>query len=126
MSDTKKAQNIGDVTDIPAQLDVVPSVPGTYVGGHDMQGADGQVRTDRPGELLGTPIAKAKADGNTIAQGDYVRQEVDRAHREELPLLGGKQADDWKPGNDKGSKARTAELAPASGRVAATTTTETA
>lgn len=130
MTETKKAQDIGDVTDIPAQLDVVPSVPGTYVGGHDMQGADGETRTDRPGEILGTPIADEGHDtarAKEHAKHDYVRSEVDRANREELPRLGGDVEDTWTAGDSKGSKAKTAELAPAAkATVAAPLTTETA
>lgn len=98
--DTKKAKDIGDVTEVPAGLDVVPTVPGTYVGAHDLQGADGEERTDRPGEILGTPIpdaSRADARAREQARGDYVTAEVDRANREELPKLGGPVADTWEP-----------------------------
>lgn len=105
MSDTKKGQNIGDVTDVPDGLDVVPSVPGTYVGGHDMQGGDGTTRTDRPGEILGTPIpddSRTAARDKETAKHDHVRSEVDRANREELPRLGGASDDTWEPTKGKG------------------------
>lgn len=107
-----KGKNIGDETDIPAGLDVVPSVPGTFVGGHDMQGADGKTRTDRPGEILGTAADADATDANAArakekAKHDYVRSEVDRANREELPKLGGAVEDSWEAGDSKGSKAAT-------------------
>lgn len=86
-------------TDIPAGLDVETAVEGTYIGAHDNQGTDGETRTDRPGEILGTVIADAKAEARTteLAKHDYVRAEVDRANREELPKLGGDIADTWAP-----------------------------
>jgi hypothetical protein len=105
VSDTKKAKDIGDVTEVPAGLDVVPTVPGTYIGSHDLQGADGETRTDRPGEILGTPIPDEGRSGARAKEGakhDYVRSEVDRANREELPKLGGDIEDTWKAGNSKG------------------------
>jgi len=37
-----------------------------------------------------------------------VTSEIDRANREELPLLGGTADDGWEPGDSKGSKAKTA------------------
>lgn len=116
VTDTKKAKDIGDVTDIPAGLDVVPSVPGTYIGGHDLQGADGEERTDRPGEILGTPIPDETRSASRAKEGarhDYVTSEVDRANREELPKLGGTVDSGWEPGDSKGSKAKTAATAPA-------------
>lgn len=121
MADTKKGKNIGDETDVPAQLDVVPSVPGTYVGGHDVQGADGTERTDRPGEILGTAIpdeSRKAAREHSQARSDYVTSEVDRANREELPLLGGTVDDGWEPGN-----AGTTDAAPAARSEAASTRT---
>lgn len=101
MSDAK---TVADVTDMPAGLDVVPTVPGTHVGGHDVQGTDGTTRTDRPGELLGTvaetdddkKAREANADKQT-AKADYIAAEVDRANREDLPKLGGPVQDDWAP-----------------------------
>lgn len=132
MAETKDAKDAADVTEVPSGLDVVVTVPGTIVGSHDLQGTDGTERTDRPGEILGTP---AKTSGENTAQDgraregarhDYVRSEVDRANREELPKLGGNAEDTWEPGDSKGSKARTAELAPAARTTAATATTDTA
>jgi hypothetical protein len=100
-----KAKDIGDVTDMPAGLDVVPTVPGTFVGGHDLQGTDGTPRTDRPGEILGTPVTddetKANIEANRekeTAKHDAVREAVDRNNREVLPLLGGNQDDGWEEG----------------------------
>lgn len=107
-------------TVVPAGLDVVPAVPGTFVGGHDMQGADGTVRTDRPGELLGTPVAKPKSNANSVAQADYIRQEVDRANREELPMLGGEVEDTWSAKEPKARKATPAEEAGVAATIAAT------
>lgn len=109
-----KDHSIEGNTDVPAGLDVVPSVPGTYVGGHDMQGADGTVRTDRPGEILGSTIPKEYRTGaraKDAERSDYVTSEIDRANREELPLLGGTADDGWEPGDSKGSKAKTAATA---------------
>jgi hypothetical protein len=98
-----KAKDIGDVTDMPEGLDVVPSVPGTFVGGHDLQGVDGTPRTDRPGALLGTPVtdseaAKSRAEARQLEEdkADAVREAVDQNNREVLPLLGGKNPDNWK------------------------------
>jgi len=97
-----KAKDIGDVTDMPAGLDVVPTVPGTFVGGHDLQGTDGTVRTDRPGEILGTPVttsdqAKSRAEAREFetAKADAQTEAVDRNNREVLPLLGGRNPDNW-------------------------------
>ena len=90
-NDTK---SVADVTDVPKGLDVVPTVPGTFVGGHDVQGADGKERTDRPGEILGTPAGKSTKHDKTareteLEKTDFVTAEVDRTNREVLPLLGG-------------------------------------
>lgn len=100
-NDTK---SVADVTDVPEGLDVIPTVPGTFVGGHDVQGADGKPRDDRPGEILGTPANDTTrhdqtAREQTAAQTDFVTQEVDRNNREVLPLLGGPNTDalGWKP-----------------------------
>lgn len=109
------AKNIAETVDMPAGLDVVPAVPGTFVGGHDVQGTDGTTRTDRPGEILGTPaLTDAQESRNTTnreretARADFVTAEVDRANREDLPKLGGDAADDgWK------AEGRTARKAPA-------------
>lgn len=95
-------------TNVPAGLDVVPSVPGTYVGGHDMQGADGKVRTDRPGEILGTAIPHDRSGSKDAERADYVTSEVDRANREELPLLGGTADDGW----EAAGKTKTTDGAP--------------
>jgi hypothetical protein len=95
-----KAKTVADTVDPPEGLDVIPTVPGTYVGGHDVQGTDGKPRTDRPGEILGTAVADdtraASRDAET-AKHDYVREAVDRNNREVLPLLGGPVQDDWQP-----------------------------
>ena len=89
-----KAKSIADSVDMPDGLDVIPTVPGTFVGGHDVQGADGVPRTDRPGEILGSPAGEStKSDTNAreveLARTDFVTQEVDRNNRDVLPLLGG-------------------------------------
>lgn len=98
MSDAK---NIAETVDMPAGLDVVPSVPGTFVGGHDIQGTDGKTRTDRPGEILGTvaltDTQEKKIKTNAARESeraDFVTSEVDRANREDLPKLGGDADDD--------------------------------
>jgi hypothetical protein len=96
-------KSIEDVTDVPAGLDVVPAVPGTYIGGHDVQGADGKKRTDRPGDILGTPVDEPtkhdkSARETELARTDFVTAEVDRTNREVLPLLGGPvDAGGWEP-----------------------------
>lgn len=101
MSDTKAAKDAADVTEIPEGMDVAVTVPGTIVGSHDLQGTDGEERTDRPGEILGTPAPSNTTEARTAARereqqrSDYVTSEVDRANREELPKLGGDQADTW-------------------------------
>ncbi len=89
-----EAKTVADVTDVPKGVDVIPTVPGTIVGGHDVQGADGKPRTDRPGEILGTVAGEAtkhdkSARETEIARTDFVTSEVDRTNREVLPLLGG-------------------------------------
>jgi hypothetical protein len=97
-----RAKTVADTVDLPEGLDVIPTVPGTYVGGHDVQGADGKPRTDRPGAILGTPITDdetkargAEARDKETEKHDYVREAVDRNNREVLPLLGGPVQDDW-------------------------------
>jgi hypothetical protein len=100
-------KSVASETDVPAGLDVVPMEPGTIVGSRDLQGTDGTTRTDRPGEILGTPVANpnsAAARAHEAAKHDYVRSEVDRANREELPRLGGPIDDGWKAGASKGTK----------------------
>ena len=98
-----KAKDISDVTEIPEGLDVVPTVPGTFVGGHDLQGTDGTPRTDRPGVIFGTPVtnsdqAKERADARKFEadKADAVTEAVDQNNREVLPLLGGRNPDNWK------------------------------
>jgi hypothetical protein len=98
-----KAKGVEDVTEVPEGLDVVPTVPGTFVGGHDLQGADGTPRTDRPGEILGTPVttseqAKSRAEARALEaeRADAQTEAVDKNNREVLPLLGGKNPDNWK------------------------------
>lgn len=98
------AKTVADVTDMPAGLDVIPTVPGTHVGGHDVQGTDGKTRTDRPGDILGTPAEndadKDRREDNRAretAKHDYVRAAVDRTNREILPTLGGPIDDGWEP-----------------------------
>lgn len=84
-----------------AQL--VRTVPGTDIGGHDTAGVDGEKRTERPGDILGTPnsdTSKATKDARELAndQADFVTKEVDRANREDLPRLGGDTGPgNWKP-----------------------------
>jgi hypothetical protein len=100
-----KAKNVSDTVDLPEGLDVIPTVPGTFVGGHDVQGTDGTPRTDRPGEILGTPVTDdaTKADigaarEKETAKHDAVREAVDRNNRDVLPLLGGNVEDGWEEG----------------------------
>lgn len=82
---------------------VVPAVPGTNVGGHDTSGVDGDKRTERSGELLGTPDHETSATTKaarelTTDQADFVAKEVDRANREDLPRLGGENGpSNWTP-----------------------------
>ena len=82
---------------------LVRTVPGTDVGGHDTAGVDGEKRTERPGDLLGTPnVEPSKATITArevaISQADHVAKEVDRANREDLPRLGGDEAPSgWEP-----------------------------
>lgn len=99
-----KAKSISDSVELPEGLEVVPAVPGTYVGGHDVQGADGKPRDDRPGEILGTAVDDPTQHDQTAretatAQTDFVQKEVDRNNREVLPLLGGPNTDalGWAP-----------------------------
>lgn len=100
-----RAKTVAETVDLPEGLDVIPTVPGTYVGGHDVQGADGTPRTDRPGELLGTPARldpatakhQAKARDKELKKHDHVAEAVDRNNREVLPLLGGDIDDQWEP-----------------------------
>jgi hypothetical protein len=75
---------------------LIRTVPGTDIGGHDTAGVDGDKRTERPGELLGTPNPSAESVRNTQthraaeeARADRVTKAVDKANREELPKLGG-------------------------------------
>lgn len=102
-------KSVASETDVPSGLDVVPMEPGTIVGSRDQQGTDGTTRTDRPGEILGTPIAPGDAhtagQRKERAKHDYVTAEVDRANREELPRLGGTIDDGWEPGDAKPSAA---------------------
>lgn len=81
---------------------IVRTVPGTDVGGHDTSGVDGEKRTERAGEILGTPDA-APSDSTVDARElegkrtDFVTAEVDRTNREVLPKLGGPAApEEWK------------------------------
>lgn len=103
-----KAKGIEDVTDVPEGLDVVPTVPGTFVGGHDLQGTDGVPRTDRPGEILGTPVTtgdqaktREEARKHEAEKADAQTEAVDRNNREVLPLLGGKNPDNWEKSDIK-------------------------
>jgi hypothetical protein len=118
-----ESKDAADVTETPEGLDVVVTVPGTIVGSHDLQGTDGEERTDRPGEILGTPVdveERTAARERENARGDFVRDEVDRANREELPKLGGSAADDWEP--VKGGPAASAAAEKAAAKAASTTT----
>jgi len=82
---------------------VVPTVPGTDVGGHDTAGVDGEKRTERSGELLGTPDHEtpketAAARELEVDRDTFVAKEVDRANREDLPRIGGAAGPSgWKP-----------------------------
>jgi len=80
---------------------LVRTVPGTDVGGHDTAGVDGEKRTERPGELLGTPNSEAsdntkKARETAVSQADHIAKSVDFTNREVLPRLGGEAAaEEW-------------------------------
>lgn len=85
---------------------VVRTVPNTDVGGHDTSGVDGETRTERSGELLGTPDPRMITDADhqrkaaelVTSRADFVAEEVDRANREDLPRLGGNvELEDWRP-----------------------------
>lgn len=81
---------------------LVRTVPGTDVGGHDTAGVDGEPRTERSGDILGTPDpdtapAVRTARERELARADHVQAEVDRANREDLPKLGGEIEDTWTP-----------------------------
>lgn len=82
---------------------LVRTIPGTDVGGHDTAGVDGETRTERPGDLLGTPNVEesktTKSNRETATeQSDFIAEEVDRANREDLPRLGGEDGPNaWKP-----------------------------
>lgn len=97
---TKLEKAEGDTTSSDNDQ-LVRTVPGTDVGGHDTAGVDGETRTERSGDILGTPnVAPSdntkKNREQTLAQTDFVTKEVDRANREDLPRLGGEAAPgDW-------------------------------
>ena len=80
---------------------LVPTVPGTDVGGHDTAGVDGKKRTERSGDVLGTPDREPDRATQTqreleTERADFVTAEVDRANREDLPRLGGPNApEEW-------------------------------
>jgi hypothetical protein len=123
-----KSKDAADVTETPKGLDVAVTMPGTIVGSHDLQGTDGTERTDRPGEILGTPIVddaeRATANREREAKrSDYVTSEVDRANREELPKLGGPVDDGWEPGESKGTKSAATKAAEATPTLARATVT---
>jgi hypothetical protein len=114
-----KSKNAASVTDTPEGLDVAVTQPGTIVGSHDLQGTDGTERTDRPGEILGTPVLTPANEERARStrereekRASYIASEVDRANREELPKLGGPIDDNWEPGESKGSKTAALEGAP--------------
>lgn len=90
---TKLEKAEGDTT-ASENDQLIRTVPGTDVGGHDTAGVDGETRTERPGDILGTPNvepSKAAKDARAITQeqSDFVTREVDRNNREVLPKLGG-------------------------------------
>ena len=75
---------------------LIRTVPGTDVGGHDTAGTDGQKRTERAGQILGTPNPDAETARETEKHRKAeeerslsVVEAVDKANREELPKLGG-------------------------------------
>lgn len=110
MADSKDA---ADVTSTPEGLDVAVTQPGTIVGSHDLQGTDGTTRTDRPGDILGTPVVSSESHARTeanrqleTARTDSVTAAVDRANREELPRLGGPVQTDWEPDEDAPDSAK--------------------
>lgn len=80
------------------------TVPGTDSGGHDTAGTDGKRRRERKGAILGTPNVDAEtvkrretAQELEDRRSEFMRQEVERANREDLPRLGGTPKSDWKP-----------------------------
>lgn len=96
----KDAKTVAETVDMPEGLDVIPTVPGTFVGGHDVQGADGKPRDDRPGEILGTPAGESTDRDRSAREleterADFTAREVDRNNREVLPLLGGDTPEPW-------------------------------
>lgn len=129
MGDTK---SVAGETDVPSGLDVVPMEPGTIVGSRDQQGTDGTTRTDRPGEILGTPVAtdaRTDARRREAQRSDYITSEVDRANREELPRLGGTVDDGWQPGDatpSEEAQAASDATAARTGRAQGVTTTDIA
>lgn len=109
------SKDAADVTDTPEGLDVVVTQPGSIVGSHDLQGTDGETRTDRPGEILGTPVvpaadsARARSTAATeTAKADSITAAVDKANREELPRLGGPVDDGWAPEGEPAPAAKKA------------------
>lgn len=97
-----KAAKVEKVEKATSNDQLVRSVPGTDVGGHDTAGVDGKARTERPGAILGT--VNSDPDAHDVAaratemeRSDFVTAEVDRANREDLPRLGGNvDAGEWK------------------------------
>jgi hypothetical protein len=75
---------------------LVRIIPGTDLGGHDTAGVDGKKRTERSGEILGTPNPDAETKRETEKHREEeeertrtIVEAVDKANREELPKLGG-------------------------------------
>lgn len=103
IEDKTKLEKAEGSTEATPNDQLVRTVPGTDVGGHDTAGVDGETRTERAGDILGTPNvepsqATRRARDLTNERSDFVTQEVDRANREDLPRLGGDAtAEDWKP-----------------------------
>jgi hypothetical protein len=69
------------------------------VGAHDPINPDGEPRTERPGEILGsapeTPEHIVEGQQINADRADLVTKAVDNANRYALPKLGGNEADNW-------------------------------
>lgn len=102
-STARKSTTTAEDAEATPNDQLVRTVPGTDVGGHDTAGTDGEKRTERAGDLLGTvnrEPGRATTDARQLEtdRADFVAKEVDRANREDLPRLGGQNApENWEP-----------------------------
>jgi hypothetical protein len=90
---------------------LIRTIPGTDLGGHDTAGVDGKKRTERPGDILGTPNPDAETRRETEKhrkaeeeRSQDIVEAVDKANREELPKLGGQTNPAGVPENVAGAK----------------------